>query len=73
MDEIAQLTELCERLGATSRVQAELMARQLVKRAEQLAAERGLSREAAMEHLLSVLVHGRRGEVPPGFEPPPSE
>lgn len=71
MDELAQLTQLCERLGAASGEQAETMARQLMKRANQLVAERGGTREAAMDHLLSVLVHGRRGEVPPGFNPPP--
>ncbi len=72
MDELAKLTVLCRRLGAESDAQAETMARQLLKRSDQLALERGLSREAAMDHLLSVLVHGRRGEVPPGFSPPRS-
>lgn len=46
------------------------MARQLMKRADQFAGERAITREAAMQHLLSVLVHGRQGEVPPGFTPP---
>lgn len=72
MDELAKLTELCRRLGADNDAQADTMARQLLKRADQLAAERGIVREAAMQHLLSVLVHGRRGEVPPGFAPPPT-
>jgi hypothetical protein len=70
MDELARLTELCRRLGAPTSEQAETMARQLQKRADQLAQERGLTREAAMQHLLTVLVHGRRGEVPPDFAPP---
>ena len=70
MDELAQLTQLCRRLGAPTDAQAETMARQLQKRAEQLAAERGLTREAAMAHLLNVVVHGRRGETPPDFAPP---
>ena len=70
MDELAKLSALCRRLGADTDVQAETMARQLLKRADQLAAERGIAREAALQHLLSVLVHGRRGEVPPGFTPP---
>ncbi len=48
------------------------MARQLLKRTDQLAAERGITREAALQHLLSVMTHGRRGEVPPGFTPPPA-
>ncbi len=43
------------------------MARQLIKRAEQLAVERKISPAQAMEHLLRVLVHGRQGEVPPEF------
>jgi hypothetical protein len=73
MDEVAQLAELCRRLGAPGAAQAETMARQLLKRAEQLAVERGVTREAALQHLLSVLVHGRRGEVPPGFSAPTGE
>jgi len=73
MDELAQLTRLCRSLGAPTDAQAETMARQLQKRADQLAAERGLTRVAAMEHLLNVLIHGRRGETPPGFTPPRSE
>ena len=72
MDELAQLTQLCRRLGAETDEQASVMARQLLKRAEQLAAERTITREAAMQHLLSVLVHGRQGEVPPGFTAPPA-
>jgi len=70
MDELAQLSQLCRRLGAPTEAQAETMARQLIKRADQLAAERGLRREEAMAHLLDVLAHGRRGEVPPGFAAP---
>ena len=68
MSEDEQLRALCERLGA-SPAQAGTMASQLQKRATQLAAERGLSREAALEHLLNVVVKGRNGEVPPGFPP----
>lgn len=70
MDELARLTQLCRRLGAATDEQAAVMAQQLMKRADQLAAERAIPREAAMQHLLSVLVHGRQGEVPPGFTPP---
>lgn len=65
MDELTKLTELCLRLGATGEEQAITMARQLMKRADQLVAERGITREEAMQRLLSVLVHGRAGEVPP--------
>ena len=67
MSDLNQLQEICRRLGASS-AQAETMARQLLKRAEQLAVERKISPAQAMEHLLSVMVHGRKGEVPPGFE-----
>lgn len=41
------------------------MAAQLLKRAAQLVAERGLTREAALAHLLNVVVKGRSGEVRP--------
>ena len=68
MSELAQLTQLCRRLGAPE-VQAETMARQLMKRADQLVVERGQSREAAMAYLLSLLVQGGQGEVPKEFPP----
>ncbi|HVS53949.1 MAG TPA: hypothetical protein VHD62_16455 [Opitutaceae bacterium] len=72
MSELEQLTQLCERLGA-SQAQAGIMAAQLLKRAEQHALERGVTREAALQRLLELVVKGRAGEVPPGFEsqPPP--
>lgn len=69
MDEHAQLLRLCRNLGAPAD-QADAMARQLAKRADQLAAERGLTRVAAMEYLLRVVVQGNRGEVPPEFQRP---
>jgi hypothetical protein len=68
MSELEQLTALCERLGA-GRPQAETMAAQLLKRAEQLSAERGLTREAALERLLKVLVEGRSGVGPASGQP----
>lgn len=70
-----QLIALCAKMGAAP-AQAAAMSDQLLKRCEQLVAERGWSRERAMEHLLTVLVKGRNGETVPGFEggkPPPSE
>ena len=70
MSEEQQLAALCERLGA-SPPQAATMAAQLLKRAAQLAVERGLTREAALAHLLNVVVKGRNGEVPADFSPPP--
>ncbi|HEY1108760.1 MAG TPA: hypothetical protein VGE76_09015 [Opitutaceae bacterium] len=69
MTELEQLTQLCERLGAPG-PQAATMAAQLMKRADQLAAERGIAREAAMRGLLEVVVKGRAGEVPAQFAPP---
>jgi hypothetical protein len=68
MSEEEQLRALCERLGA-SPAQAVTMAAQLQKRAAQLAVERGLTREAALAHLLNVVVKGRNGEVPPELPP----
>lgn len=70
MTEQEQMVELCVRLGAP-RAQAVTMATQLLKRADQLAAERGVTREMALRGLLEVLVKGRAGEVPPQFSAPP--
>jgi hypothetical protein len=67
--ELEKLQGLCQQFGAPP-TQAGTMARQLLKRADQLAVERKISREQAMAHLLQVLVHGRQGEVPPDFAPP---
>ena len=74
MTELEQLTVLCTRLGASD-AQAATMAAQLLKRADQLAGERGISREAALKGLLDVVVKGRAGEVPAQFapRPPPPE
>lgn len=68
MTELEQLTQLCQQLGA-SPAQASVMAAQLLKRADQLVEERGLSREAALKGLLEVVVKGRAGEVPARFAP----
>ncbi|MBC7368093.1 MAG: hypothetical protein H7343_14975 [Undibacterium sp.] len=72
MNEQQQLTQLCERLGAPP-AQAATMAAQLLKRAEQLATERGRPREEMLGHLLRLMVKGRAGEVPadfPATQPP---
>ena len=66
MDELAPMIELCRRLGSPP-AQAEAMARQLLKRADQLAQERNLTREAAMEYLLQLVVQGRQGRVDERF------
>jgi len=68
MDELARLTELCRRLGADA-PQADVMARQLMKRADQLALERGQGRTETMAYLLKLVVDARRGEVAKEFNP----
>ncbi len=70
MTEPEQLAQLCQRLGAAP-AQASLMAAQLLKRAEQLAAERHTTREAELKRLLELLTKGHAGEVPKDFIPPP--
>ena len=67
MTEREKLVALCGRLGATG-AQATTMADQLLKRCDQLVAERGWTRVQAMEHLLTLVVKGRSGETPPGFD-----
>lgn len=69
MSELEHLTASCARLGA-SPAQAGTMARQLLKRADQLAAERKQSREEALAYLLALVMQGRSGEVPHEFKPP---
>lgn len=68
MTEEEQLRALCVKLGSTPE-QAATMAVQLLKRAAQLAAERGITREVALTHLLNLVIKGRSGETPPGFPP----
>ena len=70
MNELEQLTQVCGRLGAPA-VQARTMAAQLLKRAGQLAAERGTTPEAELARLLEIVVQGRSGTVPATFTPPP--
>lgn len=72
MSDVEQITVICERLGAPPE-QAATMARQLLKRADQLSAERGIPRATALAQLLQILVEGRQGNVPPGFQPPGSK
>jgi len=45
------------------------MARQLLKRAEQLAVERNQTREASLDYLLRLVMKGSSGELPPEFTP----
>ena len=69
MSDREKISELCARLGASPE-QAAVMAAQLLKRADQIAAERTIPREQALAGLLQILVEGRQGNVPPGFQAP---
>ena len=69
MNELARLTELCRRLGAEP-AQADVMARQLMKRADQLTLERGQDRAEVMAYLLKLVVEARKGGVAKEFQPP---
>ena len=68
MDELTKLTAYCQSLGA-SRQQAGTMAQQLLKRADQLAVQRGQSREESMAYLLRLVAQGSSGQVPPDLNP----
>ena len=72
MTELDQLAQAFERLGAAP-ASARTMAAQLLKRAEQLAAQHGTTREAELARLLDFVVKGRAGEVPAEFAPPPEK
>ncbi|MGF1448546.1 MAG: hypothetical protein ACFB20_03925 [Opitutales bacterium] len=63
-ESIAKLTRAFEAMGAPDR-QAAVMARQLLKRADQLAAERQIEPVEALGYLLKVTESGRKGEVHP--------
>jgi hypothetical protein len=64
MTELEQATRLCVQLGAPP-AQAATMAAQLLKRAGQIAQERGLPPAEALRGLLETVVRARLGEVPP--------
>jgi hypothetical protein len=68
VNELARLAKLCRGLGAAPE-QADVMARQLIKRADQLVVERKQTREEAMAYLLRLVVQGRSGEVSKEFQP----
>lgn len=74
MSELEQVKRLCASLGADD-AQAERMATQLLKRADQIATERNCDRVQAMNYLLELTLKGAKGEPPPGFEggAPPKE
>ena len=66
-EELQQIEALCRNLGAPEE-QAKRMASQLVKRADQWVEQRGMTRVEAMKSLLELVVSGRQGTTPPGFE-----
>ena len=59
--ELALLTDAFCRMGAPL-AQAQVMAAQLLKRARQVAAERGVTEESALAELLAKAGAGRRGD-----------
>ncbi|HTO03178.1 MAG TPA: hypothetical protein VL069_05715 [Opitutus sp.] len=69
MNELEQMTALCSRLGASAS-QATIMAAQLLKRADQLAVERGIERTAALSYLMELVMKSRSGEMTSEFPPP---
>lgn len=68
MSDLAALTELCKSMGANAS-QAEIMAKQLIKRSLQLAEERHITQVQAMDYLLKLMVHGQSGEVVKEYTP----
>lgn len=58
--QLEQISSLFTRLGAES-AQAEVMARQLLKRAKQIAVERDMTELEALENLLKQVVEARQG------------
>ena len=59
--DVLTVARLFQRLGAEPQ-QAEVMAAQLVKRAGQLAAERGISKLEATESLIRQVIAARQGD-----------
>ena len=70
MNELEQMTALCSQLGANPS-QAAIMAAQLLKRADQLAVERGIERTVALSHLVELIIKSRSGEMTSEFPPTP--
>lgn len=60
--EVEMLTKVCVKLGAPEE-QARTMAGQLLKRADQLAEERGTGREEELRRLLELVIAGREGHA----------
>ena len=68
MDEASQLAKVFENLGAPAG-KARTMAGQLLRRAEQIAAERNISKIESLDRLIRLCVKGFHGEVDPNFVP----
>lgn len=68
MDEPSQLAKVFENLGAPAG-KARTMAGQLLRRAEQIAAERNISKIESLDRLIRLCVKGFHGEVDPDFVP----
>lgn len=62
MDEQNQVAAILVQMGASGE-QASVMAKQLIKRAEQISDERGIEKVAALADLLSLVRSGREGET----------
>ena len=66
-EEIENVAKLFKNLGAEEK-QAEIMAKQLLKRAEQLAKERKSSKTEELQKLLEVSIYGAQGMLKPSQE-----
>tara|TARA_B100000925_G_scaffold256910_1_gene210999 strand:+ start:514 stop:759 length:246 start_codon:yes stop_codon:yes gene_type:complete len=66
-EEIEKVSEIFLNLGAESQ-QARIMARQLIKRAEQRAEEKNGSKVEELQKLLEVSVFGAQGRLKPSDE-----
>lgn len=67
IEEIEQLSKVFVNLGSDES-QAKTMATQVVKRAGQLAKQRGKGRVEALQYLMNLVVSGRSGVYPMGGE-----
>ena len=68
MDEVVQLAKVFENLGAP-KDQARTMAVQLLRRAEQLAEEKNISRVESLDRLIQLCIRGFNGEIASDFAP----
>ena len=66
MNEQEQLSKVFEGLGAESK-QALIMARQLLRRADQIAAKQNISRVESLKRLMRLCLEGFHGKIDPDF------